>query len=511
MGNNRIAVALFLGLSSLLWLVPSAEAGTLQVTSTQPVRHTVAAKDTAITIRFDRAVQQASITNASLRAYGRWTGPVSGAISFSDGDSVVTLTPSRPFSAGETVFVNLSHDIEGSDNSPLRSAGYAFQFRIAAAPAQRVFDPIDTMSVRDGSTPNPRIYGGQASDVDLDGWLDLSIINEDTGDIRVFMNRGDGSGLYDPYLEPPATVGIGASPNEPGDFNNDGFPDIATANVIDATVTIVLGNGDGTFSAPQAVAVGAGPKGLAVLDVDGDGDKDLVTANFGGNNMSLLLNNGVGTFSVTSTFEGGVNGEHGLAAADMNNDGIYDLVIGARTGQQVIVHLGNGDGTFTPSTAQASGGGVWMLICGDVNGDGNLDVSTANGSSANGSILLGNGNGTLASAQVMAASGFSTATDLGDLDGDGDLDWVLSAFGGGRWRLFTNNSSGTYTFDQDFPATSNPGCSVLFDFDNDDDLDIALLDELADLVVLMRNRNSSDIFADGFESGDTTAWSATGP
>jgi hypothetical protein len=81
---------------------------------------------------------------------------------------------------------------------------------------------------------------------------------------------------------------------------------------------------------------------------------------------------------------------------------------------------------------------------------------------------------------------FPLATDLGDLDGDGDLDWLTSSFSG-DWFVFTNNGSGTFTFDQEFLAPQAASCAVLVDIDNDADLDLALIDELADVVILQLN------------------------
>ena len=490
--------------SCLLAAVPASAGekglvlGEMQVTSARPARNRVdVPASTGVRVRFDRPVQTATVNASSFRVYGRWSGRADGVLTFSEGGRTVTLDPDRDFSAGETVYVNLAHSIVATDGSPLRSAGYAFQFMVATRsvaavpPGPLPFTQIDSLVVR--STPGvpTRAYGGLGADFDRDGWLDLGIVNEISADLRVFINRANGTGLYDPFLQPPTPIGVQASPNEPGDFNGDGLPDAATANVTDNTVSIVLGHGDGTFAPQQVVAVGAQPRGLAVLDADGDGDLDIATANTTGNNVSLLLNNGSGVFGPATSFDGGGNAEYSLGAGDMNNDGVEDLVVGTRNDQTIHVLRGTGNGTFSPSGRASAGGSTWQLALGDLNGDGNLDVATGNGTSGNGATLMGNGAGGLGPPAVVTAPGTIVASDIGDLDADGDLDWILSSFGAPAWFVFRNSGTGAMTASGSFAAPQAASCSVFLDFDNDSDLDLALVDEVADVVLLKRNDSNS--------------------
>ena len=201
-----------------------------------------------------------------------------------------------------------------------------------------------------------------------------------------------------------------------------------------------------------------------------------------------MLNNGSGVFAANGSFDSGVSGEYGLNAGDFNGDGIADLVVGGNGSQQVRVLLGNGNGTFTGAAAQSSGGSTWVVVTGDVNGDGDLDVAAANSFSGNVGVLLGNGDGTFASADARSTSApHVPSVDLGDLDGDGDLDLVLSSFGGGFWRRLHQQRLRHVHLRQEITAPNAPSCSILVDIDNDGDLDMALTDEIADVVVLMRN------------------------
>ncbi len=477
-----------------------ALAGELAVVSVSPARHSLLGRvDTTLAVTFDQAVDPASITAGSFWAFGRWSGTVSGTYSFSNGNQTVTLDPDQDLFFGEQVMVILSHDIQTPGGTTLRSAGYSWQFWTAAAPATRGFTVLDTMTTRTIPNLGSRAYGGIATDLNNDGWADITTVNENTADLRVFMNLGDGMGHYDPFIQPTFPVNTQASPSEPSDFNHDGFADIAVCNISTDSVSVLLGNGDGTYGRQQEIAVGGQPRGIAVLDVDGDGDVDIVNTNSQTSNMSVLLNDGNGVFGAPAFFEGGGLGEWALAAADMDDDGILDLVIGARSNQMILVNTGNGDGTFTFASSQSAGGAVWMLVCGDVNGDGAEDVATANSSNGNGAILRGDGNGNLAGPVTSATDPFPLATDLGDVDGDGDLDWMTSSFNG-DWFLFTNDGQGTFAFDQEFLAPAAASCSLLVDVDNDADLDLVLIDEIADVVIIELNDGTTipgDLDGDG--------------
>ncbi|MFN0060128.1 MAG: FG-GAP-like repeat-containing protein [Planctomycetota bacterium] len=469
-----------------LALLVSPRANAIEVTGTTPTLNTITAPtNSSITVTFDQPVNPASVTSNSFWAFGRWSGTAVGTFSFSGGGQSVTLTPNQPFFTGESVMVILSHDIQAVGGSFLRAAGYSFIFWTASQPSTLNFEELVTFSTRTTPFQSTRSYGGVGSDLNEDGYVDLAIVNEDTSDLRVYLNLADGSGLFGSMLAPPTPIQDQGSPNEPSDFNRDGHVDLAVCNAGVSTVSVLLGNGNGSFQPQQVIPVGVGNHGIAALDVDGDGDTDLVTTNSVSDNVSLLLNNGSGVFGAATSFEGGGSGEWTISAGDFDEDGILDIVIGAIYGEQLIVRRGLGNGTFALASVQSGVGGTWMLATGDVNGDGHVDVASANSFSNEGSISLGNGLGGFSGIAWYSVDPSAIASDLGDLDGDGDLDWVISSFSG-DFTVLENIGGGVFAFYQEFPATNAASCAILMDIDNDGDMDIALVDELDDTVTLMQ-------------------------
>src|SRR5262249_34500627 len=132
----RLAFRVSLLMAALTASAPlAAIAAQPNVVSTSPVRHTFAPAGSAISITFDQPLLTSSIDSSSLRVFGRSTGTATGTVAFSNGDKTLTFTPSKAFSAGETVLVNLSHDVRAADATRMRGAGYAFEFIVQSRPA----------------------------------------------------------------------------------------------------------------------------------------------------------------------------------------------------------------------------------------------------------------------------------------------------------------------------------------------------------------------------------------
>jgi hypothetical protein len=485
---RRIVVPIA-GLSSLL-AQPLPAQGGFAVASVSPARNIVdAPTGTPVSISFTAPVDPSTVNAGTFRVFGRWSGVASGAHFVVAGGLIAHFQPARPFFPGEAVTVMLSSTVSGASGGNL-AGGHTWSFWTRPAPGSGTLALAGTLDVRLPGDPPIRSYGAYAGDLDRDGAPDLSIPDENVSDVRVLLGNGCGGyALPVPHLLPS---GSQPSANEGGDFDGDGFIDLAVANIASVSISVLRGNGAGGYLPAVIYPAGSAPRGVAVLDAEGDGDLDVVIANRNSWNLSLHLNAGNGTFPSASFFDGGGDGETGVVAVDANEDGIADLFVGNYDSQTATILLGNGAGGFALSGTIPLGGRPWMIAAGDVDGDGHVDVASANADTATGTVARGNGSGGFfAPATTVPTGSIPIAVDLGDLEGDGDLDLVLSNYGSGTFTIYRNDGAGAFVAPTTLPAISAGSCATFVDDDRDGDLDLLGIDELADKVLLYRQAGSS--------------------
>ena len=139
------------------------------------------------------------------------------------------------------------------------------------------------------------------------------------------------------------------------DFNDDGRLDVAVANPVNNTVTIILGNGDGTFTTGQTLSVGIDPVGPGRRRLQRRWPPDLAVADAGSDNVMVFLGLGDGTFSSPIVLPVGVS-PHAIVTGDFLNNGITDIAVADETSNDVAVLIGPAIGTFLPArTVQGRG------------------------------------------------------------------------------------------------------------------------------------------------------------
>ncbi len=436
---------------------------------------------TDIVVTFDSVMNPTTINSSTFKIFGHWSGPKFGTYQMENGNTRVRFTPNEPFSAGEWVLVNLTKSIETA-NGTSQPSGYAWSFWVRTRPASIKLVKIGEISARETGEGPIQCYGAYGGDINDDGYSDISIVNEISDDVRVFLN--DGLGGYNSFTIYPFAGGGAPSPNDGSDFNSDGKIDMAVGASQSNHLRIIINNGSGGFNTPNSYTTGNNNRGVAVLDLNGDGHDDVATSNRGANKVYTLLNSGDGTFGPAVQYETGSNGEFACASGDANNDGILDLFVGAQSAQDMILLLGNGNGGLVYSATVNSGGETWMIATGDVNLDGNIDVVSSNSGSNNASVIFGDGLGGLSQPVTYPTPPFPIAIDLGDIDGDGDLEMVTSSYSGGKFRVFENDGTGNYINPLDYPAPLTASCMTLHDRNRDGVMDLTGIDETADVMLL---------------------------
>jgi hypothetical protein len=239
-------------------------------------------------------------------------------------------------------------------------------------------------------------------DFNRDGHLDLAVGT--SSQVFLFFGAGNGTFTSGPVYDLSTVCTIyDISPGPmpcfvAAGFNGDGILDLAGANGPAGTVSVLLGNGDGTFSPGTTFSSGPNPLRLVAANFGGVGGRDLAVVNYIAG-VSIFLNQGGGMFGSPIDVSVGTN-PVSLGAADLNGDGITDLVVGDCTSPVVWILLGSGGGAFGAPTPVSVDACPISLAVADFNLDGIPDIATANIMANSSSVLQGIGGGAF-SAEIL--------------------------------------------------------------------------------------------------------------
>ena len=283
-----------------------------------------------------------------------------------------------------------------------------------------------------------RPYWLASGDFDNDGWTDVAVTNYFGSSFSVLMNVG---GTFAPQVEVPCMPGptfLAA-----GDVDGDGWADLVVSEAFTGTVSLFRNAGGTGFVADPPIRVGSLPYGITLADLNGDGLEDIATCVYGTGEsqteIAVLLNQGGGLFGAPSVYLAGP-ASVGIAAGDLDADGDRDLVVAndgfAAEATTVSVLLNNGDGSFATQVEYVAGTGPYDVALVDFNGDGALDIASGN-EGGNVGILLNAGDGTFGLASVAETPSGSLGVAVGDLDGNGTPEIAAAGYGASDvWVLF---------------------------------------------------------------------------
>jgi len=324
-------------------------------------------------------------------------------------------------------------------------------------------------------------------DLNGDGWQDLVVAN--TGSATVSVRLGNGDGTFGPktdFVTTPSPLAVAI-----GDLNGDSKPDVVTANYVGSnTVSVLLGNGDGTLGAKTDFVTGNLPSHLAIADLNGDSRPDLVTTSYETTGIvSVMLSTGGGIFAPPAHYAVGSR-PLWVAVADLNADGSLDLAVANSSSGSVSILLGNGDGTFGSSKQIGAAAGARSVAIADFNADGKPDLAVANQTAATVTIHLGNGAGDFALTSTYATGADPRSIAISDLTADGWPDLVVSNYSPNTVTVYLGQGNGMFAAGTTSSTGTNPVTVATGRFNGDDRPDLVTANGSGTMSVLLNSSGS---------------------
>jgi hypothetical protein len=313
-------------------------------------------------------------------------------------------------------------------------------------------------------------------DVNGDGKLDLITSIYNTNSVSVQLGNGDGT------FQPAATIlieaGFGPAENHLASLRGNGTLDLIVGSFNTNKIAVLLGNGNGSFQPPVLYTVGSSGNtstSLTTGDFNDDGNLDLAVANTGDNSISILLGNGSGALTASGSPIAVGREPEAIRAGDFNGDGFSDLAVANYRDGSVTTLLNNHDGTFSGTTISVgSGAGSGPQALAMIGSGGNLQLAVANYLDNTVSVLKSNGNGTFGAQTIVPVGKGPDDLSFADFNGDGIEDLVVSNYLDGSVDLLLGSAGGSYTLAGPFTVGNNPYSAAVGDLDGDGTPDLVV-------------------------------------
>jgi len=320
----------------------------------------------------------------------------------------------------------------------------------------------------DGTFTGPTIYnltfyvtGSVAiGDFDNDGKLDLAVVGGDKAGNGLAFLSGNGDGSFNPPVYFPTTLAGASIVAVAADLNHDHSLDLFVGG--NGSSEVLLGDGKGNFQNGQLENVFG--FGVAIGDFNKDGKPDAATTqsfpNYSSNGVSVLLGNGDGTFQSPQGYSG-MEEPYAIATGDFNGDKKIDLAVGDSLFNTVVILQGNGDGTFSNIGQWYAGVNPGAIAVSDFNRDGNTDLALSDYGGNQVAVLPGKGDGTFPDSMYCSIGNGPSDVGAVDLNGDGSPDLVAVNNLDDTFSILLN-ASGTYVYLTSSPNPSRVGQRVTF-------------------------------------------------
>jgi hypothetical protein len=292
------------------------------------------------------------------------------------------------------------------------------------------------------------------ADFNGDGKPDLIVVGGDSSGNSLALLTGNGDGTVAAPIYIYTALGGSAQALAIGDLNNDHNLDVFIGG--NGSCDEVLGDGKGGFQ--EGAVQNLYGAMVALGDFNGDGNLDAVATGLFLDSLSILLGNGDGTFLTPQTYSN-LSEPFGVAIGDFNGDKKLDLAVVASTGNAVVIFTGNGDGTFTNSGKWSAGAGPGIVAAADFNRDGKLDLAVSNFSRDSITVLTGKGDGTFFTHATFPTGSEPSYVAATDINHDGSIDLIVTNDSGDSVSILLN-AAGTLVRLGSAPNPSKAGQPV---------------------------------------------------